>query len=109
MIRSFLTTKQSTIQQIFSHSSINSTKACRNIFQVGVVSQTRHLTTKKKKITAEKLEKLEKNLQEREYIEAPEEINKPTKLLTKLTAIHREKWHLKQKPKVSVHSVTESY
>lgn len=65
----------------------------------------RHLTTNKKKITAEKLEKLEKNLEEKEqYVDNPEQIIRPTKLLTKLTAIHREKWHLKQKPKVSSRS-----
>jgi single-stranded DNA-specific DHH superfamily exonuclease len=101
MIRSLLTIRQRPIQRIWSNPYISSNGAQCSIFQISLASQARHLTTKKKKITAEKLEKLEKNLEDKEYVENPEQIIRPTKLLTKLTAIHREKWHLKQKPKVS--------
>lgn len=101
MIRSLFTIRQTPIQRILSNASVYSNSTSHSIFQIGLASQTRHLTTKKKKVTAEKLEKLEKNLEQHDYIQNPEEIEKPTKLLAKLTAIHREKWHLQQKPKVS--------
>jgi hypothetical protein len=61
----------------------------------------RHLAINKPTVDARKLEKLEKIENERETLENPEEIIRPTKLLAKLTAVHREKWHLHQKPKVS--------
>jgi ribosome biogenesis GTP-binding protein YsxC/EngB len=99
MIRSLLTIRHSPIQRIWSNPYISSNGVQSNIFKISSASQARHLTTKKKKITAEKLEKLEKNLEDKEYVENPEQIIRPTKLLAKLTAIHREKWHLKQKPK----------
>lgn len=101
MIRSLFTIRQSPIQRILTNTNVYNKSTSSSIFKISLASQARHLTTNKKKITAEKLEKLEKNLEEHEYVPNPEEIDKPTKLLAKLTAIHREKWHLKQKPKVS--------
>lgn len=112
MIRSLFTVRQSPIQRILTNTNVYNKSVSNSIFQISLVSQTRHLATNKKKITAEKLEKLEKNLEEQEYAENPEEIARPTKLLAKITAIHREKWHLKQKPKVSSlipHNIKTSY